>query len=161
MTRTALYRHFDASGALLYVGISVQPLIRLAAHVWSSMWAADVATVKIEWFETRTAAEHAEWAAIKNEAPRCNVKRSQHRPTKLLNRDISAHSTTDFISKHNIIAAIEAHSDTTGLACSTITSRAVGNSRLYQRMVDGGDIRTDTGREVLNWIADKPKVGAS
>ena len=30
--RTALYRHFDATGALLYVGIAMNPSKRTAAH---------------------------------------------------------------------------------------------------------------------------------
>jgi hypothetical protein len=48
---TALYRHFNAAGDLLYVGISLSVINRLAGHMASSKWASDIATVKIEYFD--------------------------------------------------------------------------------------------------------------
>jgi hypothetical protein len=55
--RTALYRHFDADGRLLYVGISMQ----------------DIATVRIEWFYSRKEALQAELRAITTENPAHNL----------------------------------------------------------------------------------------
>ena len=65
---TALYRHFDADGQLLYVGISVNALIRLSQHRHAP-WFRTIARVEIEWHPTREAAEAAELAAIRMEGP--------------------------------------------------------------------------------------------
>ena len=67
-----LYRHFDEDGALLYVGISLSALNRLAAHIEDSAWYWSIATVKIEVHPTREAAEEAERQAIRNERPLFN-----------------------------------------------------------------------------------------
>jgi hypothetical protein len=83
---TDLYRHFDKSGVLLYVGISKSALKRLMNHKESSTWASQIATVTIERFETRKLAEKAELLAIANEQPVHNkVGRSklwQHRESE-------------------------------------------------------------------------------
>jgi len=42
-----LYRHFDATGRLLYVGISLFAFRRLAAHERNAGWWKDVRTVTI------------------------------------------------------------------------------------------------------------------
>jgi predicted GIY-YIG superfamily endonuclease len=61
---TALYRHFDALGTLLYVGISNNHLRRLAQHQEGAKWAEQIARVAIERFPTRQAALEAESQAI-------------------------------------------------------------------------------------------------
>jgi hypothetical protein len=63
MSKTALYRHFDASGQLLYVGISVSPFNRARQHNRASDWFASVVRIDIEWLDTRQAAEQAKAAA--------------------------------------------------------------------------------------------------
>lgn len=68
----ALYRHFDADGALLYVGISNSVLARTGAHVVGSVWASQIDTIRIEWFDTRDAAVEAETNAIVEESPKFN-----------------------------------------------------------------------------------------
>lgn len=73
-TRTALYRHYDADGQLLYVGISLSVLARTQAHVAASSWMADVANIRITYFDTRANAEAAEAEAIKAEKPAHNKK---------------------------------------------------------------------------------------
>jgi hypothetical protein len=70
--RTALYRHFDSENRLLYVGISLHAVIRLAGHRRHARWFDEVATVTIEWFETRDVALKAEQCAILKERPRFN-----------------------------------------------------------------------------------------
>lgn len=75
---TTLYRHFDASGALLYVGISLSVLDRLTAHR-ASRWHSDIAAVTLEHFPTREAALDAEAEAITNENPKYNIARPRHR----------------------------------------------------------------------------------
>jgi predicted GIY-YIG superfamily endonuclease len=78
--RTALYRFFDADGALLYVGITADVGQRWAAHERDKPWWPDVVTKTIEWHATRPAALAAELAAIKAEAPRYNVAGSPWAP---------------------------------------------------------------------------------
>jgi hypothetical protein len=74
-----LYRHFDATGRLLYVGISLFAFRRLAAHERNAGWWKDVRTVTITPpYRTRAeVAAAAEIEAIRNEKPRYN---QQHHP---------------------------------------------------------------------------------
>jgi len=65
--QTSLYRHFDASGRLLYVGISLRAINRLAKHMAGSDWQHLIATVKVETHRTRKAALEAEALAILGE----------------------------------------------------------------------------------------------
>jgi predicted GIY-YIG superfamily endonuclease len=71
--RTALYRVFDVSGKLLYVGISQNPDVRLGQHSQTKPWWVAVAERKIEWHETRAEAAAAEKVAIKSEMPHWNI----------------------------------------------------------------------------------------
>lgn len=67
-----LYRHFDEAGKLLYVGISVHAVSRLANHKQVSPWIWSVARVEIQTFPTRQEAEAAEREAIRDERPLFN-----------------------------------------------------------------------------------------
>lgn len=71
--QTALYRHFDAGGRLLYIGISLSPTYRLAQHRGCSAWFRDIASVTIQWFPDRPAALDAEREAIRAENPEFNT----------------------------------------------------------------------------------------
>jgi hypothetical protein len=73
MRATDLYRHFNAKGELLYVGVSIRTLVRLGQHRENSCWYGEISDCKIEHFDTREAALAAEKAAIENEQPRYNV----------------------------------------------------------------------------------------
>lgn len=70
---TTLYRHYDADGTLLYVGVSMTLLWRLTKHRKGSRWWRQVATIKVEHFDTRAAALAAELRAIKEERPKFNT----------------------------------------------------------------------------------------
>lgn len=70
--RTELYRHFDASGRLLYVGISLSTAHRMGQHRNTSEWSHRVRTITIEHFPTREAALDAETEAIRTERPAFN-----------------------------------------------------------------------------------------
>ena len=70
---TALYRHFDADGRLLYVGISLNAIARLTQHRLTAHWFRSIARIEIEWHESRELAEAAEREAIKQERPAHNV----------------------------------------------------------------------------------------
>jgi hypothetical protein len=71
--RTALYRHYDAEGNLLYVGISLSPISRTSQHAQTAEWFNDVARIDIEWHGDRKSAVDAERAAIRSEDPAFNV----------------------------------------------------------------------------------------
>jgi predicted GIY-YIG superfamily endonuclease len=77
---TALYRHFSASGDLLYVGISCKPITRLKQHEHDASWAAQIARVEIEQFADRAAALEAERNAIRAEKPKHNVAHARSAP---------------------------------------------------------------------------------
>lgn len=70
--KTALYRHFDIAGQLLYVGISLSAVHRLSQHKSTARWFADIKRVDVEHHPTRAAAMKAESIAIRAEAPRFN-----------------------------------------------------------------------------------------
>lgn len=67
-SRPGLYRHFDADGSLLYVGMSLDVMNRTRSHALSAWW-NDVATITIERFETKEQAAAAELHAIRTERP--------------------------------------------------------------------------------------------
>ena len=71
-----LYRHYDADGALLYIGASQSTLQRLSGHRASSHWFWRIALVKIEHYATREQAAQAETAAIAAEQPLFNIERN-------------------------------------------------------------------------------------
>jgi predicted GIY-YIG superfamily endonuclease len=68
-----LYRHYDAQGGLLYIGISSEVLRRLGEHR-QSRWYRSIALITIEPFPTWKAAQAAERAAIRAEWPRYNAE---------------------------------------------------------------------------------------
>lgn len=69
-----LYRQFDASGALLYVGIADDPRARMRRHAAQSAWASLIARVTLDHFEDREKAEAAERQAIFEEKPLHNIQ---------------------------------------------------------------------------------------
>lgn len=70
---TSLYRHFNATGDLLYVGISINAFERYKQHASEKEWFDDVSNMTIERFDTRQCALEAEMSAIKNENPKYNI----------------------------------------------------------------------------------------
>lgn len=68
-----LYRHFDADGNLLYVGVSISSLRRLSQHKLNSHWFDKIANVTIQKFSSRFAALTAETNAIREEKPLYNI----------------------------------------------------------------------------------------
>jgi hypothetical protein len=74
-----LYRYFDNSGALLYVGITNYGDTRLRSHARSANWWRHVATATFTTYPTATELVQAERLAIRDEQPMFNIAR--HRPT--------------------------------------------------------------------------------
>lgn len=73
MKETSLYRHFDADGRLLYVGIALCAIYRLDEHMERSAWRNSIKRVEIERHPTRRHAKYAEAVAIRDEKPIHNV----------------------------------------------------------------------------------------
>jgi len=67
-----LYRFFDDSGILLYVGISKHWVSRLSSHESRSDWFRQAASITLERYDTREQVEHAERLAILKEKPLYN-----------------------------------------------------------------------------------------
>lgn len=70
---TSLYRFFDASGQLLYVGVSNNITRRWTQHQAIQPWWFDVVTASVEHYETRGEALEAELTAIRQESPIHNI----------------------------------------------------------------------------------------
>ena len=73
MSRTYLYRFFDANDQLLYVGISKTVLARMAQHFATKDWIPNDGCIKWTTYPTRLAAQEAERKAITNEKPKWNI----------------------------------------------------------------------------------------
>jgi hypothetical protein len=74
-----LYRHYDHSGELLYVGISLDALGRQRAHFRGADWRTKIARIHVEPFATREEALAAELVAIQDEFPVHNQRDNDHR----------------------------------------------------------------------------------
>jgi hypothetical protein len=75
-----LYRHYHASGDLLYVGITLTPLKRQASHFKRADWRDMILHIVVEPFATREEAVAAEAEAIRSEYPRFNRAQNGRRP---------------------------------------------------------------------------------
>jgi predicted GIY-YIG superfamily endonuclease len=73
VSKTTLYRHYDKSNNLLYVGISLSHLQRLGQHSTNSHWFTKISNVTVKHFDTRQEAIEAERNAIRSEKPLHNI----------------------------------------------------------------------------------------
>lgn len=64
-----LYRYYNSSGDLLYVGISLDAVTRLAQHKEKAPWFTQIARIEIEHYESRKECAKAERLAIRREQP--------------------------------------------------------------------------------------------
>lgn len=78
--RNILYRIFDDDGALLYVGATTNPGLRIGTHAQSQPWWDEAAEIKLERFDTLDELIEEEKAAIQIEGPRYNVIHSAEYP---------------------------------------------------------------------------------
>lgn len=67
--RCALYRHFDVSGVLLYIGITESLEARTSGHARGSEWVRFASRAEAEWHDSRESAAEAEQSAIRDEVP--------------------------------------------------------------------------------------------
>lgn len=80
MIPTALYRFRDASGELLYVGVSMDIESRFSNHKRAADWWQQCSRIDMTWYPTRADALVAESAAIDAENPRWNRSSGRKRP---------------------------------------------------------------------------------
>ncbi|GAA3267840.1 GIY-YIG nuclease family protein [Streptomyces lavendulae] len=78
--RTALYRLFDSTDRLLYVGITDNPRKRFGEHAATKEWWPSVAERQVEWHATRLDAEASEREAIQRERPKWNIRHAPWTP---------------------------------------------------------------------------------
>jgi predicted GIY-YIG superfamily endonuclease len=71
-----LYRHFDETSQLLYVGVSLSVAQRLAQHRDHAHWFERITRVEMQSFDTRDQALAAERMAIQTENPLFNIQYS-------------------------------------------------------------------------------------
>lgn len=76
--KTSLYRHYNASGVLLYVGISMEYDKRTRAHRGTAPWLKDVAYSYVTYYPDRQLAKVAEAIAVRTEEPLHNKIRFNH-----------------------------------------------------------------------------------
>lgn len=106
--KTALYRHFDADGTLLYVGVSDCLSTRDKQHAATSHWHDEVCLTKTEWLIDRTTALKKERAAISAEKPRHNIRFASA---------ISASESLSDLAPPDIIAHIRESGRTVAAVC--------------------------------------------
>lgn len=74
---TQLYRHYDADGNLLYIGISLSTVHRLGQHRKHAHWFRQITSITVEHFPSKVEATEAEALAISRESPRHNIRRPE------------------------------------------------------------------------------------
>lgn len=87
---TALYRLYDATGQLLYIGISRSPLNRWGVHAENHAWWSAVATYRLEWHVDRETAIEAERRTVAAEEPLHNVQYNPRYAAKVAARKAAA-----------------------------------------------------------------------
>ena len=142
MTRTCIYRHFDAEGRLLYVGITAHLGERDKYHAATAVWHHAVVRSDVQWCLSREHAADLERVAVKHEQPLYNVTL---RPLRAAEVNAGL--------EENLIAEIEAAALSLGLQPSTVGERAGQGGRLYARLKDGKRVWPQTAAKVRDWIA--------
>lgn len=60
------------------------------------------------------------------------------------------------MTKDDLIQKIERYAAARGIAPATVTSRAVGNSRLYRNLKQGGGCTLEIAERLVSYIAANP-----
>lgn len=77
---TGVYRFFDVSGDLLYVGITNSISVRWNDHAAAKAWYADIHSMTVVWYKDEATASAVERHAIGTEMPRYNVMHNPNPP---------------------------------------------------------------------------------
>jgi predicted GIY-YIG superfamily endonuclease len=136
--KTALYRHFNAQGQLLYVGITCDPVRRTATHFVNSDWAADLARIEVEWHDSKKAAIDAECRAIRSEQPVNNCGAGQRKKSGV------SKPTGGIADNSAILDRIARHLDATGETRTAFGMRIGNDYGLLNRLAAGHEPRQTT-----------------
>ncbi len=110
---TAVYRIYDVSDQLLYVGITNDTTARWYNHAtYKPWWKTDAHRYDVRWYPTRSVALDEERKAIQTERPKHNVVEMAHPLVDVTPRAPGAYSTGEIarrfrISRDTIRALIE------------------------------------------------------
>ena len=144
MTRTALYRHFDVDGVLLYVGITDFLSERERQHAASASWFELVSKTTIEWCSCRAHALALEAVAVRYERPQFNVihsGRPEHQPVQ------------DPLGVE-LIDVVERFLDQAQMTPTAFGKHVMGDPCFVSRLRDGLDYRHSTEKRVLSFVAN-------
>lgn len=86
-----LYRLYDNTGRLLYIGITSRGPRRWREHMRDKPWWKDVETIHLEHHPNRTAVEQAELQAIKTERPLHNIAHKPEGDTPVPPSNLNTH----------------------------------------------------------------------
>jgi hypothetical protein len=122
--RTAVYRLYDASDELIYVGITNNPPQRWRLHAYDKPWWTQVVTREVEWHSTRAGAEAAERQLISAHRPVCNIDGGQ--PERGKPGSTSGHLQPGWVPDAQtleLVAAYEARQDELAAARDALEAR--------------------------------------
>jgi hypothetical protein len=155
--RTALYRFFNAEGALLYVGITKNFGQRWTNHAKSKPWWPEAQRHTAEWFDTRREAEAAEKQAVVAECPKYNLVHKPRPPrAPVLRPAPPVKELADPGADYWDIADVAAHWGVTPQSVRTYRSRGRGELPEPDRIF----ARTPTWRPATIIDFQRPGQGA-
>ena len=135
--RAALYRHYDAEGRLLYIGVTTDPDRRTGQHRRYSGWADKIDATLVQWFDDRTDALAAEARAIATESP-------AHNRGKAREYRGCVHP--------ELLADIEAFCGVRGIGFATFGSEALRDPCFVGNLRNGRELRRDTIAAVRRYM---------
>lgn len=154
--RTALYRLFNTTGELLYVGVTNNLDVRYGAHATEKPWWHEVAERKVVWFESRDEALATETRAINDEKPRYNILGTpRHRELSGGRRDVDIMAVPWIADTISRLTAIEDPADrarAVGAALNAVPDlkKWIGRQRrqVVREMYDQGMSYAAIGKEL-------------
>lgn len=149
-----LYRHFSTSGELLYVGVSLAAVNRLAQHRHHSHWYTQIARVEIESFATRELALEAETAAIRKENPKFNIaqrrRANEYFSAYAQSRNDIAHRIIEMRPLYDDLLAAKVLGVSPKYVRGAIERKELGHVRLMNQT--GKEIVAITGWQLIDYL---------
>lgn len=139
--KTALYRHFDADGRLLYVGLTSSLDRRGREHRASADWWHQVKTTRAEMCLSKEHARDLERVAIRHEKPLYNKSNSKAPTPHNLQSAYSA-----------ILTQMEARAAQLSISLTTLGHYALQDRHIYARLKRGGAVHQKTLDALQSWL---------
>ena len=147
-----LYRHYNAAGELLYVGISLSSFARLAQHRDHSAWFAEITRVEFEPFETKESVLEAERNAIQKEQPKFNVHHKKLKPqAKVLDAEPVAESKRHLVASFAPVYTIEGAARALNLRGPTGVRRLIADGEINAFEISPAGWRI-TGWQLIEYL---------